>query len=206
MNVLTVHCSQLQPALESNTHLKLQISCLLAKLFRKTNQFSTACCLHHQPHLPACFIRSNEPQPYCQVIISPVSQQCYFINTSVTAAKQAPHPRHVNSRTLSSQHKMTCPDNSNMGVGDSPEASLEVQTKRIIYGVGYGMMVAVFLYLMYCTRRTLNRLFDRYMPREFDNRLVRPALKTIAVATAALLWPLSTLMLICNCLRVCCTY
>lgn len=104
---------------------------------------------------------------------------------------------------------MICPDNSNMGVGDSPEASLEVQTVRLIngvgYGVSYGMMVAVSLCLMYCNRRTLNRLFNRYLPREFDNRLVRPALKTIAVATAALLWPLSMLMVICNCLGdVCC--
>lgn len=99
---------------------------------------------------------------------------------------------------------MTCPDNSNVGVGDSPEASQEVQTLRIIYVVGYGMMVAVFLYLIFCARRTLNRLFDRYVPREFDNRLVRPALKTVTVATAALLWPLSMLMLFCNCLRVVC--
>lgn len=99
---------------------------------------------------------------------------------------------------------MTCPDNSNMGVGDSPEASLEMQNLRIICGVGYGMMVAVFLYFIFRARRTLNRQFDRCLPREFDNRLVRPALKTIAVATASLLWPLSMLMLFCNCLRVLC--
>lgn len=99
---------------------------------------------------------------------------------------------------------MTCPDNSNTGVGYSPEASLEMQNLRIICGVGYGMMVAVFLYLIFCARRTLNRLFDRYLPREFDNCLVRPALKTIAVATTALLWPLSMLVLFCNCLRVVC--
>lgn len=95
---------------------------------------------------------------------------------------------------------MTCSDNSNKGEEDV-YASIVVPIVRLAYSIIYGMMVVIYLCLIYCARRTLNRLYNRYLPHDFDNRLVHPALKTIAIATAALLWPLSLIITICICIR-----
>lgn len=90
---------------------------------------------------------------------------------------------------------MTCPDSPNNGEGDS----LEVPIIRLAFAIAYGVMAALALCFICCFRWPLNRLFNRYLP-DFDNRLVRPVLKTIAFAATVILWPLGLIVL---CISLC---
>lgn len=85
---------------------------------------------------------------------------------------------------------MTCPDSLDNEKG----AGLEVPIVRLTFLIGYGIMAAITLCLVSCCRSTLNRLLNRFLP-DFDNRLVGPTLKTIALAIVVLLWPLNIIFI-----------